>query len=392
MSPSKVSSTRRTKVQIAIYVLAVLLFIFLCLPGTRLFFRQEGYRWFFIFLFSASLSFALTPLVKAMALRLKALDYPDRYRKVHESPTPILGGVAIYIAFTSSLLVNFVLDAGMKAILLGATLLMVVGVINDLQHLSTSFRLSTQFLITTLLISYGVTLNLFPKDSLWGLMGNIGLTYIWILGITNAFNFIDGMDGLAAGLGVITSFFMGIVAFQTNQPYFGWLAIATLGSCLGFLPFNFKPHQPAEIFLGDSGSNFIGFILAAFAVKGEWADNNPLVSLTAPLLIFGVLIYDMAHITIARIAQKKVTTLRQWVEYVGRDHIHHRMESLFRSKKLSVLFIYLVSICLGLTAIVLRYARSLDALILLAQGVVVFVIITILEREGNRRERRRKKN
>jgi len=327
-----------------------------------------------------------------MALRLKALDYPDRYRKVHESPTPILGGVAIYIAFTSSLLVNFVLDAGMKAILLGATLLMVVGVINDLQHLSTSFRLITQFLITTLLISYGVTLNLFPKDSLWGLMGNIGLTYIWILGITNAFNFIDGMDGLAAGLGVITSFFMGIVAFQTNQPYFGWLAIATLGSCLGFLPFNFKPHQPAEIFLGDSGSNFIGFILAAFAVKGEWADNNPLVSLTAPLLIFGVLIYDMAHITIARIAQKKVTTLRQWVEYVGRDHIHHRMESLFRSKKLSVLFIYLVSICLGLTAIVLRYARSLDALILLAQGVVVFVIITILEREGNRRERRRKKN
>ena len=390
MSPFRVSSIKRTKFQITSYVLAVLLFIFLCLPGTRLFFQQEGYRWLFIFLFSAFLSFSLTPLVRVMALRLKALDYPDRYRKAHKSPTPILGGVAIYIAFTSSLLVNFVLDAGMKAILLGGTLLMVVGIISDLKQLSTTFRLLSQFLITTLLIFYGVTLNLFPKESLWGLVGNIALTYIWILGITNAFNFIDGMDGLAAGLGVITSFFMGIVAFQTDQPYFGWLAIATLSSCLGFLPFNFRPRQPAEIFLGDSGSTFIGFILAAFAVKGEWADNNPLVSLTAPLLIFGVLIYDMVHITISRLLQGKVATLRQWVEYVGRDHIHHRLESLLRSKKLSVLFIYLVSVCLGLTAIVLRYARSLDAVILLVQGTIIFVIITILEWEGNRRERRRR--
>lgn len=390
MSPFRVSSIKRTKVQIVIYVLVVILFLFLCLPGTRLFFQREGYRWLFIFLFSAFLSFALTPLIKVVALRLKALDYPDRYRKIHKSPTPILGGLAIYIAFTSSLLVNFVLDAGMKAILLGGTLLMLVGIISDLKQLSTTFRLLSQFLITTLLIFYGVTLNLFPKDSLWGLMGNIALTYIWILGITNAFNFIDGMDGLAAGLGVITSFFMGIIAFQTDQPYFGWLAIATLGSCLGFLPFNFRPRQPAEIFLGDSGSTFIGFILAAFAVKGEWAENNPLVSLTAPLLIFGVLIYDMVHITISRLLQGKVATLRQWVEYVGRDHIHHRLESLLRSKKLSVLFIFLISVCLGLTAIVLRYARSLDAVILLVQGTIIFVIITILEWEGNRRERRRR--
>jgi len=390
MSPIKISSIRRTKAQTAIYILVVLLFLSLCLPGTRLVFQREGYRWLFIFLFSASLSFTLTPLARVIALRLNALDYPDRYRKAHKSPTPILGGVVIYIAFTSSLLVNFVLDVGMRTILLGATLLMVVGVINDLKQISTTLRLLAQFLVTTLLIYYGVTLYLFPKNSLWGLMGNIALTYIWILGITNAFNFIDGMDGLAAGLGVIISFFMGIVAFQTNQPYFGWLAIATLGSCLGFLPFNFKPRQPAEIFLGDSGSTFIGFILAAFAVKGEWADNNPLVSLTAPLLIFAVLIYDMLHITISRIAQRKVSTLRQWVEYVGRDHIHHRMESLFRSKRLSVLFIYLVSICLGLTAIVLRYARSIDAIILLLQGTIILVIISIMEWEGNRRERRRR--
>jgi UDP-GlcNAc:undecaprenyl-phosphate GlcNAc-1-phosphate transferase len=113
------------------------------------------------------------------------------------------------------------------------------------------------------------------------------------VGITNAMNFIDGMDGLAAGLSAIIALFMGIVAFQTRQPILGWIAIAMLGSCMGFLPYNFRANKPASIFLGDTGSIFLGFVLSSLAVIGEWADNNPIVSFTAPLLIFWVLIFDM---------------------------------------------------------------------------------------------------
>ncbi|MCK7503758.1 MAG: undecaprenyl/decaprenyl-phosphate alpha-N-acetylglucosaminyl 1-phosphate transferase [Desulfobacterales bacterium] len=137
-----------------------------------------------------------------------------------------------------------------------------------------------------------------PADwGIWGLIGNLLLTGLWIIGITNAMNFFDGMDGLAAGLGAIIAFFLGVVAFQTDQPFFGWISLAVLGGCLGFLPYNFRPSGSAVIFLGDAGSTVIGFVLACIAVYGDWAEGQPVVSLVSPVLIFWLLIFDMAHIT-----------------------------------------------------------------------------------------------
>jgi UDP-GlcNAc:undecaprenyl-phosphate GlcNAc-1-phosphate transferase len=217
---------------------------------------------------------------------------------------------------------------------------------------------------------------------LWANTGNALLTIFWIIGITNAMNFFDGMDGLAAGLGALIAFFLGVVAFQTAQPFIGWVAVAMMGSCIGFLPYNFKIKGNAKIFLGDAGSTVIGFILACLAVYGDWAEGNTVVALISPLLIFWILIFDMVHITFDRILTGKVLNFRQWIEYVGKDHLHHRLANVLGGKKKSVLFIYLLSLCLGLSAVALRNARVVDAILLILQASVMVALITFLERRG----------
>jgi len=232
-------------------------------------------------------------------------------------------------------------------------------------------------------MSCGIILRVIPENlGIFSLAGNVFLTILWIIGITNAMNFFDGMDGLSAGLGAIISFFLGVVAFLTAQPFIGWIAVAMMGSCLGFLSYNFRIKGNASIFLGDAGSTVIGFILACVAVYGDWAANDPVVALASPLLIFWILIFDMVHITVDRILTGKVKNLRQWIEYVGKDHLHHRLVQILGGKKKSVLFIFLLSLCLGTSAVVLRNARLVDAILVLIQAFVIVILITILERRG----------
>jgi len=173
-----------------------------------------------------------------------------------------------------------------------------------------------------------------------------------------------------------------MVAFQNNQAFVGWIAVAMMGSCLGFLPFNFKVKGNAAIFLGDAGSTVIGFILACLAVYGDWAEGDPVVALISPLLIFWVLVYDMVHITVERILSGKVLNFRQWIDYVGKDHLHHRLAHVLGGKKRSVIFIYVLSLCLGISAVALRNARAVDAVLLILQAAIMVVLITILERRG----------
>jgi len=208
------------------------------------------------------------------------------------------------------------------------------------------------------------------------------LTLLWLLACTNAFNLIDGMDGLAAGLGAIIAFFLGVVAFQTKQPFLGWIALAVMGGCLGFLPYNFKHKGPACIFLGDAGSTVIGFVLACIAVYGDWAEGRPLVAFVSPLLIFWLLIFDMVHITADRILTGKVLSFRDWIEYVGKDHLHHRLADALGSRRNSVLCIYLMSLCLGVSALMLRNAGPADAVLLIVQACIIVVLVTALERRG----------
>jgi UDP-GlcNAc:undecaprenyl-phosphate GlcNAc-1-phosphate transferase len=175
---------------------------------------------------------------------------------------------------------------------------------------------------------------------------------------------------------------LGVVAFETNQPFLGWIALAVLGSCLGFLPYNFRLNRPAFIFLGDAGSTVIGFVLACIAVYGDWAEGQPIVSLVSPVLVFWILIFDMVHITCDRILTGKVSSFREWIEYVGKDHLHHRLADALGSRRRAVFFIYLMSLCLGLSALILREAGMVDAMLLMLQSSILVVLITVLERRG----------
>jgi UDP-GlcNAc:undecaprenyl-phosphate GlcNAc-1-phosphate transferase len=370
---------RRTRwVSLASLAIATLLL----LPPARYTWQTVyGERWLYILVLSTLLAFGFTPVVMWVATRCGILDHPAA-RKVHATPTPLMGGLAIYIAFTTGILANSILDAQVLAILLGGSLLAIVGVADDACDLPASVKLGAQLLAVAVVIRSGVALTLFSRSPL-GNVADAILTVVWLLGITNAMNFFDGMDGLATGLSIITAGFLGLFAALTFQPFLGWFSAALVGSCLGFLPYNFRPRRPAAIFLGDAGSTFLGFVLAALAVKGEWAENK-LVDVAAPILIFWVFIYDMTHITVARILSGKVRSVREWLAYVGRDHLHHRLASLLDSKRHAVLLIFAFTISTGLAAIALVRARTLEASFLILQAVFIAFIFAVLERAGNR--------
>jgi UDP-GlcNAc:undecaprenyl-phosphate/decaprenyl-phosphate GlcNAc-1-phosphate transferase len=355
----------------------------LAVPTVRGLFVFEGLRWLYILLFAFLGAGALTPVMVHLGHQWGLVDQPSD-RKIHVHPTPRLGGVAVYLGFLGSVLLNSILPDWMIAILAAGSLLLIVGVIDDVWELPASSKLVAQLVAAGIVVATGKVLTLFPSGPI-GDVANVLLTLLWIVGITNAFNFFDGMDGLATGLAILIAGFMAAVAFETNQPGLGWLAIAIIGAGVGFLPYNFRGHKPAVIFLGDGGATFLGFTLACLAVKGNWADHSPIVSFSNPLLIFGVLIYDMIHITVERVATGKVRSIKEWLDYVGKDHLHHRLERALGSRQASVAMICLMTICLGLAALALRDAGTTEAVLLLVQACLIVVMITILEWSGRQK-------
>lgn len=365
-----------------VYFPLCMLTAMLLTPPVQAWFAARGHRWFYVAATAFGLSFCFTPLAASVARRFRILDLPDP-RKLHARATPLLGGASVFIGFIASLLSNAILAPELITLLGAAMILFVVGIFDDWREVSAGLKLMIQLVCTAMVMSAGIVLRVLPVDcGTWGWIGNLVLTGTWIIGITNAMNFFDGMDGLAAGLGAIIAFFLGIVAFETNQPFLGWIALAVLGSCLGFLPYNLRLNRPAFIFLGDAGSTVIGFVLACIAVYGDWAEGQPIVSLVSPVLVFWLLIFDMVHITCDRILAGKVRSFREWIEYVGKDHLHHRLADALGSRRRAVFFIYLMSLCLGLSALILREAGMVDAMLLVLQASILVVLITVLERRG----------
>jgi UDP-GlcNAc:undecaprenyl-phosphate GlcNAc-1-phosphate transferase len=363
------------------WTVELIVFCLLLVPIVREIFFQYFGRWLYILLFAAATSALLTPIIIVIASKTGIVDAPGG-RKIHDRVTPLLGGAVIIISFISALLANMILDARDIALIAGGTVVAIVGLIDDWKSIRARYKLVIQIIVVIILIRSGIILDLFPIHTTWGYLLNASLSIIWIVGLTNAMNFIDGMDGLATGVSAIISLFMGLVAFQTNQPFMGWIAIAMLGSCLGFLPFNFSLRRPASIFLGDAGSTFFGFVLAALAIKADWADNNPIVSFATPVLVFWVLIYDMAYISIERVVTGKVKSFQGWIDYVGTDHIHHRLLVIFGDRRKVVFFIFFLCATLGISAITLRGASTSDGILTVVQAFLITVIVSILEYSG----------
>jgi len=364
----------------------LLLVAVLFLPSVRGWFGAAGLDWAYLAALAWALAFFGVPVARRVAFAAGILDEPAA-RKVHHAPTPLLGGAAVYAAFAVTVVFNFNFSRGLKGILVGATVVVVLGVLDDVWNLPAPVKLAGQVAAVGAAVAYGAVLSVAPHWLAGAAVLNLGLTLLWFLAVTNAVQFLDGMDGLAAGLGVIAGLFFSISALQTGQSYLFILAAPLVGACLGFLPYNFR-RDGARIFLGDAGASFIGFTLAGLAVVGEWADDDPIVALLTPILILAVPLFDIAFIGVIRVVTGKVHSLREWLAYTGKDHIHHRFEALGLSKAQSVLLIFFIAGTLGLSAIQLRQATAREAALILLQAGCVLAIIAILENLGRGRSGR----
>ncbi len=326
-------------------------------------------------LLSALVTLGLVPLLQALAGRIGLLDHPDA-RKQHQGAVPLVGGLAIYGGMLVTVLVYpvYLLNPAVRAILLAGGLLLVIGVMDDLFEVQASVKLLFQVSAVAVVMSGGVMVTFLPAVW-WGVGLEVLITAIWLIGVTNAVNFLDGVDGLATSLTIIAALAFGLVAVQTSQPFFLLLCAALAGACLGFLPYNFRP-RPASAFLGDAGATLLGFLLASIAIVGEWGGSGGMtLDLIVPLLILGVPIFDTTFITITRIADGRIRTFREWLEYTGRDHFHHRLLKLGLNRFDAVGFICLLSAILALSAIILRGASGALPILSLLQGVIILSII-----------------
>ena len=331
------------------------------------------------FIISIGAVFLWTPLFRQLADHFKIVDLPNK-RKPHKKATPLLGGAAICCGvILAAFLKPYILGKGLP-LLIGGICVLTINLIDDIRGLPARTRFLLETLVTLGVVFYGIRVTFLPPGIL-GEMGEILLTIIWFVGVANAYNYLDGLNGLATGSACINFFWFSSVLFLKNQDQLGFLALILLGSCLGFLPHNFKR---ARIFLGDSGSTFLGFMLAGIAILGNWAGDN-VVRLCVPVLILGVPIFDMIFTTIIRVKEKKVTTIIEWLKYGGKDHFHHYLIYLGLSRVGSVLFIWTLTFALGLSSVMLSNDTAWEGLLTLFHACVIFAIIGVLIVVGRKR-------
>jgi len=347
--------------------------LFLVIPW-----KVQGLLTHGIFLFFASLllTFSLMPLLIRFAKAIDAMDYPDDKRRIHSFPTPRIGGLAVILAVNTTLLLNFNYSLEFKGVVISALIVGLLSFWDDAKGLSASIKLLGQMIAVAVLMYCDVIIH-FAPDTWWGLSLEYLVTAFWIIGITNAFNFLDGINGLAASLATITCLLMGMLAWHTGQVYMLLLCLAVAGGAAGFLPDNARYQTQARSFLGDVGSTYLGWTMAAIAVMGDWSGDSAIKAYGAPLLIFSVMIFDMIYTTIARISRGDVRSFRQWIEFVGKDHLHHRLMALGCTQAQAVTLILSFSLLMGLAALALVKSDMITVVLLLAQAVIFYLILSL---------------
>lgn len=330
-------------------------------------------RDFTLAIFAFLIAFCITPIIKKLAFKVKAVDIPKNPRKIHKKPIPLLGGLAIFIAFGLVLILKpYSLSINERGILIGALIIVIGGIIDDMRELKPWQKLAFQVMGALTLVFHGVYISYVtnPFMNFGAEMLNIGFisipfTVIWVIGITNALNLIDGLDGLAAGIGFISSVTIYIVAVIADRGSATTLTAILAGSILGFLPYNFNP---ASIFMGDTGSQLLGFLLAAISMEGA-VKSATAFAIAIPILAIGLPIYD----TIFAMIRRKVNG--KPMMQADRGHLHHRLLDFGFSQRQSVIIMYLISTCLGAVAILAMQISTRRAYVLLAMVILIIVII-----------------
>lgn len=328
-------------------------------------------------------AFSATPIAKRVAFHIGAVDIPKDNRRMHKKPIALFGGAAIAAGFLISVLYNAVTSGSLFfpdgndlwGLLAGLAIILAMGVLDDMYNLRARFKLIFQFLAAAAVIFISDTRIMNITNPFADGLGmspipeyiSYPVTLLWIVGITNAFNLIDGLDGLAAGVASISSlslFFVSVLNTPMGiNPYASVITAALAGSTLGFLPFNFNP---AKIFMGETGSAFLGFTLGVISIQGT-LKSYAAISIAIPLLVLGLPLFDTAFAIVRRVVNGKSPM------EADRGHLHHRLIDMGLSQKQSVLSIYIASGALGLCAIVLANKGVFSAIILLI-AVSVFVI------------------
>ncbi len=326
------------------------------------------------FLATFILSFVLTLLFEVIARRLKILDYPDS-GKIHDRPVPLLGGAAIFLSFMIVILfIQRELKFEYKILFMMGAVIFLVGLLDDIKPIPAVKRLFIQIVASIVLVCGGISFTFLP-NTIAGRAGEILLTLFWMVGLINAFNYLDGLDGLLTGVSIISIAFFFVFSYLSGQFVLANVLVIFAGACAGFFPRNFFGGR---IFMGSAGSAWMGFILAGLAIIGDWAGDNP-VDLIIPLLIFGVPIFDMITTTVCRLLEKKARSIVELLEYKGRDHFHYKLYRIGLGKRGAVFFIYLVSILLGLMAMLLSLSQDpASAAIVLCVCTLFFAIISLL--------------
>ncbi len=315
------------------------------------------------FLSAGVLAYLFTPHVKVFAQRIGAIDIPKDGRRMHKEPIPRLGGLAIFGGFLSAILVFGQLDTPMLCVLLGATIIVALGIFDDVLALGAKLKFIVQIIaaaipvcIGGLQISLFTNLNPFSEAPYFHLgIFAAPVTIIWIVGITNAVNLIDGLDGLAVGVSSIAAVTMLAVAMLTGEMAIAVTMGALAGACVGFMPYNLNP---AKIFMGDTGSTFLGYMLATVSIMGLFK-FYAVISFAVPFLILGLPIFDTANAIIRRVAAGRSPMSPD------RGHVHHKLIDMGFNQKQAVAILYAISATLGLTAVVLTSSGEVKAIVLL---------------------------
>ncbi len=312
------------------------------------------------------ITFFSMPWVIKLAGKIGAIDKPDQ-RKVHATAMPRLGGLAIFVAFIVACLTAFDISGPYTGLIIGTCIIFLVGMLDDIYQLSAWVKLFGQIIAAAVAIYFGIIVY-FVNNPFNGVL-NLGLlsipvTFLWIVGVTNAINLIDGLDGLAGGVSGIAAITMGIIALLQGQSQAAWAAFLLVAAIAGFLPYNF---YPARTFMGDGGSNLLGFVLACLAIMGA-TKSAALISLFIPIVILGIPIFDTFFAIIRRINNKTP------IFKPDKDHLHHRLLALGMSQRRSVVIIYLLSSFFSIIAITLSFTTSPKAMLILALLLLLMVM------------------
>lgn len=323
-------------------------------------------KYLIVFFVAALVSLLATPIAKAIALKIGAVDVPKDARRVHNKPIPRLGGLAIYLGFIISVLAVVPVDTRIIGMLIGGTLIVAMGIIDDIKPLPAKVKLSVQIVCSMILVLFGLKIGGLTVPFTGGQIISLGIlsipvTIFWTVGITNTLNLIDGLDGLAAGVATIAALSLSYVA-HVNIVDTGEMGTITVlmtlgiaGAAIGFLPYNFNP---AKIFMGDTGSLFLGYMLSAISIYG-FVKGATALATVVPVLALGLPIFDTAFAILRRAINRKP------IMQPDKGHLHHKLLSTGLGQKRTVLILYAVSGVFGISAAFMSTSKLLDSMIIL---------------------------